>query len=63
MYKKVLENINGVEIFPVFVLILFFVFFVFVLVWIIRLKKPFLEKMSDLPLSDVLIVNRKEKDK
>lgn len=52
MYKNVLENINGVGIYPVVGLIIFLVFFVSVIVWIVKLKKSYLSKMSYLPLDN-----------
>ncbi len=52
MYKAILENINGVEIWPVIGLVIFFVFFVGVLIWAFRLKKEEVDHMANIPLED-----------
>lgn len=50
MYKNVLENINGVEIFPIISLIVFFIFFIVVVIWVLKADKSYLSRMSNLPL-------------
>ena len=50
MISEVLESIPGVGTFPVISLLLFFAVFVGVLVWVVRAKKPYLDKMENLPL-------------
>jgi len=52
MYKKVLTAIEGIDIFPIITLVLFFTFFVIWLVYAIKLKKPFIDEMSNMPLGD-----------
>ena len=52
MYKAILENINGVEIWPVIGLVIFFVFFVGVLIWAFRLKKEEVDHMANIPSED-----------
>lgn len=52
MYKNVLENIGGIEIYPLISLIIFFFFFVFIIIWLFKLDKSYLNKMSGLPLED-----------
>jgi ATP/ADP translocase len=52
MYKKVLAAIEGIDIYPVITLIIFFTFFVLWLVYVMKLKKSYLDRMSDMPLSD-----------
>jgi cbb3-type cytochrome oxidase subunit 3 len=57
MHKKVLENISGIDIYPVIGLIIFFIFFIAIMIWIITLKKNYIDKMSRLPLETT---NKKE---
>jgi ATP/ADP translocase len=52
MYKKVLAAIEGIDIYPVITLIIFFTFFVLWLVYVMKLKKSYIDRMSDMPLSD-----------
>lgn len=53
MYRKVLENITGIEIFPEIALIIFLVFFLLVLGWIFTLNKNYIKRMENIPLDDV----------
>jgi hypothetical protein len=50
MIKNVLTRIDGVELYGVVSLALFITLFVAVLVWMLRLKRPYLDAMSRLPL-------------
>lgn len=52
MYKQVLENIAGVEIYPVITLIMFFVFFLLILGWIFTLNKKYITRMENIPLDN-----------
>ena len=52
MYKAILENISGIEIWPVIGLIIFFTFFTGVLIWAFRMKKEDVAHMANLPLSE-----------
>jgi ATP/ADP translocase len=52
MYKKVLTAIEGIDIFPVITLIIFFTFFVLWLIYVMKLKKSYVDQMSDMPLLD-----------
>ncbi|MBL8016269.1 MAG: CcoQ/FixQ family Cbb3-type cytochrome c oxidase assembly chaperone [Ignavibacteria bacterium] len=52
MYKQVLENIAGVEIYPVITLIMFFVFFLLILGWIFTLNKNYITRMENIPLDN-----------
>lgn len=52
MEKEVLQNIMGVEIFPVISLILFMLFFFLILGWIFSLKKQYITEMENIPLED-----------
>ena len=52
MYRKVLENIAGVEIYPIITLIMFFVFFLLVLGWTFTLNKKYIKRMENIPLDN-----------
>jgi cytochrome c oxidase cbb3-type subunit IV len=52
MYKNVLENINGVDIYPVISLVVFFLFFLGVVIWAFRADKSYITKMGNLPLEN-----------
>ncbi len=52
MYRKVLENIAGVEIYPEITLIMFFVFFLLVLGWTFTLNKKYIKRMENIPLDN-----------
>lgn len=52
MYKKVLENIQGVEIFAEISLIVFFVFFLLIIGWTLTLSKNYVSKMKHIPLDN-----------
>lgn len=47
-----LEQINGVEIYPIISLIIFFTFFVLVGYLVITTPKSVIEEMSNLPLDE-----------
>lgn len=48
--KHNMESIIGVEIFPLISFIIFFSFFIGLIIYVIRLKKSSVEKMSAMPL-------------
>jgi hypothetical protein len=50
MVENVLSRMGGVGTYGVISILLFFAVFIGVLVWMIGLKKSYLEKMSELPL-------------
>jgi len=50
MIRDALSNIGGIGIYGVVSIALFFATFISVLVWAFRLKKPWLQTMSKLPL-------------
>jgi hypothetical protein len=45
-----MESILGIEIYPLISFVIFFVFFVVVAIWVLKLNKNFINKMSNLPL-------------
>ena len=52
MIQNVLEHMGGIENYGIISLILFLACFLGMLVWAFLLRKPFLKKMSRLPLED-----------
>lgn len=50
MIRDVLSRIGGVGVYGMISIVLFFVVFLGVLVWVVRLKRNYLETMSQLPL-------------
>jgi len=52
MIQNVLSSIGGVGIYGVVSICIFFVVFIAVVVWMLRLGKPYLNSMRALPLAD-----------
>lgn len=52
MFKQFTENISGNQAYLLFSLGIFLVFFIVVTIVLIRIKKPHIDHMSDLPLHD-----------
>ena len=50
MVENVLSRMGGVGLYGVISILLFFAVFIGVVVWMIGLKKPYLEEMRTLPL-------------
>lgn len=50
--KHNMENIAGIEIFPVLSLLIFFSFFVGLAIWVFSYKKDKIDEMSQIPLND-----------
>ena len=62
MIRNVLEHINGIATLPVFALILFFLVFAGMTCWAMRLRRPYIDHMGQLPLDDDSTSTRKEYD-
>lgn len=52
MEKEVLRAIEGIGIYPVISLLVFFAFFISVIIYVVKVDKSFINKMSELPLED-----------
>jgi len=50
--KGNLENIDGVEIYPIISLLIFFVFFLLLFWWVFTAKKTHIDEVSNIPLED-----------
>jgi hypothetical protein len=61
MASNYLSAIKGIEIFPIISLLLFFTVFIIAGIWVFRLKKDYLQTMSELPLTEGQEADTKEK--
>ena len=50
MIENVMDKMGGVGVFGVISICIFFAFFTGMLIWLVRLKKSYLESMCELPL-------------
>lgn len=48
--KQHMETIDGIEIYPIISLLIFFGFFIALFWWVIKSKKSYIDKVSQLPL-------------
>jgi cbb3-type cytochrome oxidase subunit 3 len=56
-----MENISGIEIYPILSLLIFFFFFVGLALWVFSYKKEKIREMSAIPLDEGLCVISKDK--
>ena len=59
--KHNMENISGIEIYPIISLLIFFFFFVGLGFWVFTYKKDKIQEMSEIPLADGCSLISKEK--
>ncbi|MCX6291011.1 MAG: cytochrome C oxidase Cbb3 [Bacteroidetes bacterium] len=50
MLKHYFEGVSGINIYPIFSLLVFFVFFLAIATWLMKADKKHLEEMSRKPL-------------
>jgi len=60
MIRNVLENITGIQIYPIISLVLFVAVFGGMTFWAIRLRRPYINHMGNLPLDDDHSCSHKE---
>jgi len=58
--KHNMENISGIEIYPILSLLIFFFFFVGLGFWVFSYKKEKIQEMSEIPLDEGLIIISKD---
>ena len=58
--KHNMENISGIEIYPILSLLIFFFFFVGLGFWVISYKKEKIQEMSEIPLDEGLSIISKD---
>lgn len=51
MFRQI-TNLNGDENYLMFSLVMFMIFFIVVTIALIKMKKPYIDYMSDLPIDD-----------
>ncbi|MBN8571753.1 MAG: CcoQ/FixQ family Cbb3-type cytochrome c oxidase assembly chaperone [Ignavibacteria bacterium] len=49
MFDNIFKTIEGIAIYPVFSLIVFLLFFIGLTIWVLKVDKKYIEKMSELP--------------
>ncbi len=59
--KGNLENIEGVEVYPIISLLIFFIFFTALFWWVFTTKKTHIEAVSNIPLEDDTIILKEVK--
>jgi cbb3-type cytochrome oxidase subunit 3 len=47
-----MEDISGIEIYPMISLLIFFIFFVILFWWVFTAKKEYIQKVSNLPFEN-----------
>jgi hypothetical protein len=52
MYKDILQSIDGVELYAIAAMIIFILFFLVMIIWLIKVDKNYIKKMSELPLKE-----------
>ena len=50
--KGYMDSIDGIEIYPIFSLLIFFTFFVVLFLWVFTAKKEYIKTVSNLPLEN-----------
>jgi cbb3-type cytochrome oxidase subunit 3 len=55
-----MENISGIEIYPILSLLIFFFFFVGLAFWVFSYKKDKIQEMSEIPLNDKVSIISKD---
>ena len=58
--KQNLEQIDGVEIYPIISLLIFFIFFTALFWWVFTAKKKHIKEVSQIPLDDSIITKPSE---
>lgn len=52
MYKYILESVDNIDYLAIVPLTIFFIFFVATVIWAMKRKKSYIEKMEQLPLEE-----------
>ncbi|QFZ55215.1 CcoQ/FixQ family Cbb3-type cytochrome c oxidase assembly chaperone [Oceanihabitans sp. IOP_32] len=50
--KNHIENVAGIEIYPIISLLIFFIFFVVLFWWVFTSKKEYIDTVSNIPLDN-----------
>ncbi len=49
MFDNIFKTIEGIAVYPVFSLLIFFLFFVGLAIWVLKVDKKYIQKMSEIP--------------
>ena len=52
MYKDILQSISGIELYAIVAMVIFILFFVGMAVWVIKVDKKYIKRMSELPIEE-----------
>jgi len=52
MFKEILRNIDKIEIIPEISMVIFCILFVLVILWVIKLDKEYITKLSNMPIDN-----------
>lgn len=52
MFKHYFEQVHNVAVWPIISLSIFFLFFLGLLIYVWKIKKPYVHHMGELPLAD-----------
>lgn len=52
MFKDVLQSIEGIEFFAIVGMLIFILFFIGMTIWLFKVDKKYIKKMSELPLKE-----------
>jgi cytochrome c oxidase cbb3-type subunit 4 len=52
MFKEVLQSIEGIEFYTIVSMLLFILFFIGMTIWLFKVDKNYIKKMSELPLNE-----------
>lgn len=50
MMRDVLQSVEGISLYPIISMIIFVLFFAILIIWMIKVDKNYIKKMSNLPL-------------
>lgn len=49
MFDNIFQTIEGIAIYPIFSLMIFFLFFLGLTIWVMKVDKKYIDKMSEIP--------------
>jgi hypothetical protein len=52
MYKDILQSISGIELYAIAAMVIFILFFVGMTIWVIKVDKKYIKRMSELPIEE-----------
>ena len=52
MYKDILQSISGIELYAIVAMVIFVLFFVGMMIWVIKVDKKYIKRMSELPIEE-----------